>query len=58
MRELNSSLMRQLCSINITILPVLIEECEIPVLFKDIKYADFTTSFEDGIKELIKAIRK
>lgn len=57
-RELNSSLMRQLSSKNITILPILIEECEIPILFRDIKYADFTISFENGITELIMAIRK
>ncbi len=57
-RELNSSLMRQLSSKNIIILPVLKEKCEIPPLFKDIKYADFTISFEDGIRELIMAIRK
>lgn len=57
MREMSSSLMRQLSNKDVTILPVLLESCDIPLLLQDIKYADFTTSFEDGFNELTSAIK-
>ena len=57
-RELNASLMRQLVDKAITILPVLLEPCEIPALLRDIKYADFTKSFDEGLAELLAAIRR
>ncbi|MDP3683833.1 MAG: toll/interleukin-1 receptor domain-containing protein, partial [Ignavibacteria bacterium] len=57
-RELNSSIMRQLSSESILILPILIEDCEIPKLLNDIKYADFRLSFKVGVNELIGSIRK
>jgi hypothetical protein len=58
LRELNSSLMRQLSHQGITILPVLIDECQIPPLLADIKYADFRGSFDQGFAELLRAIRR
>ena len=58
MRELNSSLMRQLADKNIAILPVLIEHCSIPALLADIKYADFTESFDHGLCDLVNSIRR
>ncbi len=57
-REMNSSLMRQLADRSIIVLPILIEECRIPALFADIKYADFTKTFELGFQELFHSIRK
>jgi len=57
-REMSSSLMRQLADKGITVLPVLIEECRIPALLADIKYADFTERFEIGFQELLHSIRK
>jgi hypothetical protein len=57
-RELNSTLMRQLAKEQITILPVLIAECELPPLLVDLKYADFRHSFDDGLTELVEAIRR
>jgi hypothetical protein len=56
LRELNSSLMGQLGKEGITILPVLYETCSLPALLRDIKYADFRTSFSDGMAELLAAI--
>lgn len=57
-REMSSSLMRQIKNDGINILPVLLEPCDVPSLLADLKYADFTGSFEKGINELITAIRK
>lgn len=57
-REMNSSLMRQLANKGITIFPIMIEACEAPALLQDIKYADFTNTFENGFQELLQAIQK
>lgn len=56
-REMSSSLMRQLGNDGIRILPVLLEPCEIPPLLADLKYADFGGSFEKGMMDLVTAIR-
>lgn len=57
-RELNSTLMRQLDQQNSAILPVLIEDCSLPPLLADLKYADFRHSFDNGLAELVAAIRR
>jgi len=57
-REMSSSLMRQLEGKGIRILPVLLERCEIPSLLADLKYADFSESFEHGMADLMSAIRR
>lgn len=56
-KELNSTLMRQLSKEQVIILPILIENCDIPAILKDIKYADFTKDFNAAFKDLIKAIK-
>jgi len=56
-REMSSSLMRQLGNKSIRILPLLIEACDIPPLLADLKYADFRSSYESGLAELVAAIR-
>ena len=57
-RELNSTLMRQLADEQIAVLPALIADCSLPPLLADLKYADFRTSFDQGLAELIEAIRQ
>jgi hypothetical protein len=51
-RELNSSLMRSLSTRNIKVLPVLYENCLIPSIIADLKYADFSTDYAKGFAEL------
>ena len=57
-RELNSSLMRQLHDKNIRILPLLKENCVIPPLLVDIKYADFRTDYNKGFVSLLDAFQE
>lgn len=57
-RELNAALQKQLKDQGIIILPILIDDCELPLLFQDIKYADFQKSSEEGLKQLIDAMRQ
>jgi hypothetical protein len=47
-REWQSFLARQLRGDTITILPILLEKCQIPEIIADIKYADFSESYHDG----------
>lgn len=56
-RELNSSLMRQLSKKDIKIKPVLLENCEIPPLLVDIKYADFRNDYNCGFYDLINSFQ-
>jgi hypothetical protein len=56
-KELCSSLMRQLDGSKVSILPVLAESCEIPPLLADVKYADFRDSFSKGLDELLAPIK-
>jgi hypothetical protein len=57
-REINSVLMKQLSEEKgITILPVLLADCEIPILLRDIRWADFRKSYKSGLAELLKALK-
>lgn len=55
-RELSSSLMRQLSSNSIKVIPILRENCDIPALLSDIKYSDFRTEFNHGLLEMLEGI--
>ena len=54
--ELNAALMRRLGDLNIHLLPVLLENCEIPPLISHLRYADFTKNFSTGFRELIDSL--
>jgi hypothetical protein len=57
LRELSASLGRQLQSHQIRVLPVVIEKCDLPPLIADIRYADFTESFEKGFNDLLAGLQ-
>lgn len=40
----------------VTVIPVLLRECEIPLLLRTKKYADFSTSYNHGLEDLLVAI--
>jgi len=54
--ELNAAIMRQLAERRAIVLPLLIEDCNIPLVLRDKKYADFRTDFERGFQELRESI--
>jgi hypothetical protein len=56
-RELNAFAMREVSDNKNTIIPVLIEDCEIPVFLRDKVYADFRSSFDEPLQKLIKALK-
>jgi hypothetical protein len=55
-REVNAALIRELEEKEVVILPILITDCEIPILLREKKYADFRKSYEDGFEELLFAV--
>lgn len=52
-RELNSGLIREIESKRVVILPVIVDDCEVPMLLKEKRYADFKDEFEAGYQDLI-----
>lgn len=56
-RELGSALMKQLSDERgIRILPALIADCEIPLLIREIRRADFRTDYQKGLNEILKTV--
>jgi hypothetical protein len=51
--ELNATLMEELSGKGVVVLPVLIEDCELPTLLRDRVYADFRGDFEVGLQRLL-----
>ena len=54
--EFSSALIKELDSKFIMILPILIENCKIPTLLVDKKYADFREDYQKGLDALLSAI--
>lgn len=57
-KELSAGLVRELEEKRVVVLPILIEDCDIPVFLRDKLHADFRTSFEDGLNVTLEAIAK
>lgn len=55
--ELSATRLNEISQEKNIILPVLIEDCEIPYSLKDRFYSDFRLSFEDGYSRLLKALK-
>lgn len=51
--EINSALTKELESREVFILPILQADCDIPLFLKDKVYADFRSSFQDGMEALL-----
>lgn len=55
-KELTSGLLRELEEKRVVVLPLLIEDCNLPIFLRGKVYADFKKSFENGFSELIKVL--
>jgi len=51
-------LMAQLSGHDVEVIPVVIDECEIPELLKDTTQIDMRADFEDGLLALLSALRR
>jgi len=57
-KELNAGLMRELNEKRVLVLPVLVDDCDIPIFLREKVYADFRTDFDAGLKSLVEALAK
>ncbi len=55
-RELNAAMVRELESKQVFVLPVLADDCDMPLFLKDKLYADFRHSFEEGLAALVGSV--
>lgn len=54
--EINASFNKMVSDENIRLIPVLIEDVEVPLLLRDRQYVDLREDFESGIEPLIKSL--
>ncbi|WP_338286520.1 toll/interleukin-1 receptor domain-containing protein [Luteolibacter sp. LG18] len=52
-RELNNALFKEVEKRDVHILPIRLDECEVPPLIVGKKYADFSKSYKDGLSDLL-----
>lgn len=57
-KELSAGLIRELDEKRIIVLPVLIEDCDIPVFLRDKMYADMRHDFDSGLKSILDAVAR
>ncbi|MGM7446898.1 toll/interleukin-1 receptor domain-containing protein [Idiomarina sp. ST20R2A10] len=57
-KELSSGLLRELEEKRVVVMPVLLEDCDIPLFARGKLYADFRTNFDDGLKTVVEGIAK
>ncbi|MBL8013746.1 MAG: toll/interleukin-1 receptor domain-containing protein [Candidatus Omnitrophica bacterium] len=57
-KELAIAMRDEINGRRVKVLPILMEECDIPVFLKDKIYANFTEDFENGYKELTRVLFK
>ncbi len=55
-REMSSALMQQLSQKHITVLPLRLDDCRIPPILADIKYADCRNGMESALHQLERAL--
>ena len=52
-KELSGALIREVEKREVTVLPILLGDCDIPDMLKDKKYADFRQSYKEGLRDLV-----
>lgn len=57
-QELSSALMSSLSERGIIVLPVLYQDCEVPYLLRDRRYADFRSDYQAGLQSLLYVLRQ
>lgn len=57
-KELSAGLMRELEEKRVLVLPLRLDDCEIPLFIKEKLYADFRTNFDDGLTAVVTSISR
>lgn len=56
-KELSGALVHEIERRKVTVLPIRLDDVEMPATIRDKKYANFSHSYEDGLRELLDAIK-
>jgi hypothetical protein len=54
--ELNNALVSAIAQRKVKVLPVKLDDVEVPAVLQDKRYADFSKSYKEGLRELIEAM--
>jgi hypothetical protein len=57
-KELSAGLVRELEERRVVVMPILFEDCDIPLFLRDKKHADFRANFDDGLRDLLTGIAR
>jgi len=57
-KELSDAVIQEIEKKAVTVLPIKLDDCAIPELLRDKKYADFSKSYKVGLQELIQAMKQ
>jgi len=55
-KEINAGFVKELNNRGVYLLPLLLEDCKVPPLLSDKKYANFSISYENGLAELLASL--
>lgn len=55
-KERNAGLIKEINSKNVVLIPILLEDCSIPMFLQEKVYADFRSDFDNGFKELFRSL--
>jgi len=56
--EINAGLLRELEERHVLVMPVMLEDCDVPIFVRGKLYADFRKSFDDGLRTILEGIAK
>jgi hypothetical protein len=56
-RELNAAMVLELEKRKVVVLPLLLEDAEVPILLRDKVYADFRSDYDAGLRQVIARLR-
>jgi len=57
MKELNAALVKEVNERFVFVLPILMKNCEIPLIIADKKYADFRKQYSTGLNQLLDVVK-
>ncbi len=57
-KELSAGLLRELEERRVVVMPVMLEDCDVPVFARGKLFADFRTDFDDGLRAIVEGIAK
>jgi len=55
-KEQNAGLIKEINSKKVVVIPILLEDCPIPIFLQEKVYADFRENFDDGFRELFRSL--